>query len=423
MNRTVCQKLPVSWRKPFEQSYGTSLSHVSIQTGPAVDRLLEVEGALGLAVDPSTILLSGRLTQFPIRVRQLVVGHELAHTIQLGREGADNEANLEAEAWTSADAALRGLPHTVRGAARNPMRALLFVVMDGARGDAAIAFYNRFKAERMNQAGSVAAQVITASRVTAVHFDGLLDAIIANYPTSTPGDKSLLIAAHGNAQGLTMPLLNGSAFAANTATLKFLMQPNAANMKLQTPSKKVIPPTQAQIASLVGKMNQVQQLGIQWVEFRGCALGSDPANLDALQAFFGCGSVSAPDILSNWGTATPNIVSNAQFDAWIAKTQGVQVSTYSAGRFGFAVPTVTRSTGFVATAGQLVTAAESQAVIPLWLKDHMISATPIASNFESWMASFPWHALTSNPLILPMDSNYAAHIKRVVKTPQGLVHM
>jgi hypothetical protein len=423
MNKLICQRLPVSWRRPFEQSFCVSLAHVSVHTGAAVDQLLTSEGALGLAWDRSTILLSRRLSEQPLGIRRLVLGHELAHTIQLGRQGSDDESSLETEAWTAADKALRGIAHCVRGGARTPLRALAFVAMEGARGDAAVTFYQRFKAERMVQAGSIAVQVIAASRVSPVNFDALLDAIIANYPTSIPNDKSLLIAAHGNTKGLTMPLLQGSAFAANSESLSFLGQPNAATTKLQSPSKKTPPPTQAQIASLVAKMQQVQQLGLANLEFRGCALGSDPANLDALQAFFGCTGVSAPDILSNWGTATPNILTTKNFDNWVAKTPGVQVSTYPAGRFGWSIPTTTRKTGFVATAGQLVVAAESQDVIPLWLKDNMISATPIPSNFESWMSSFPWHALTANPLILPMDRQYAAHIKRVVKTPQGLVHM
>src|SRR5262249_33113055 len=148
-------------------------------------------------------------------------------------------------------------------------------------------------------------------------------------------DKSFVLCAHGNKDGMTMPLVSGSAFVANTKSLEFLMTSSATTTTLKATGGKT-PPTTGQVTSIVGKMSSVRKLGITYVEFRGCAMGQDYHNLEVLREFLGCNSVSAPDVKSSWAMVTPNILTTAQFAKWMSST-GPQVWTFPGGRVGLKV--------------------------------------------------------------------------------------
>ena len=59
------------------------------------------------------------------------------------------------------------------------------------------------------------------------------------------------------------------------------------------------------------------------------------------------------------------------------------------------------------------------------MKDHFFKMPPFAGTppYEAWMANFGLHGLHLTPVALPMDADYAKHLKRVVSTPGGLVRM
>jgi hypothetical protein len=383
---------------------------IAVLVGPSIDNALDRAEALAAACDASTILISNRLMALPAEKQRLVVCHELAHLEQLRRGGSDSVADLEAEAWQAAEHAVRGLPFETRLGANRPLFAQALVVLDGQIAKAAMTHYRQFQAERTVAAGAMA--VTTVTQVSPVTFDALLDAIITAFPSNT--DKSFVLCSHGNKEGLTMPLLLNSAFKANTQTLRFLLQPNATSTRLVAPPH-VQAPSAADIASLVGKMQQVQQLGIGSVEFRGCNLGADMANLEAMRDFLNCTTVSGPDVKSSWGIGAPKILTSKQFDDW-SKSNGAVISRYPAGRFGVLVNWDTHIAQI---------AAENNTVIPFWLKDHFFRLPAFATPpiFENWMASFGLHGLHTTPIVFPMDAGYATHIKRVIMTPTGLVRM
>ncbi len=393
----------------IERCLGAGARNVALLVGSEVDRRLASEGAMALALNESTVLVASSLEQASPRVQRLVIAHELAHTIQLSRHGSDAGEELEAEAWEAAWSAVRGIPFTIRGSASRPLAAKAVIAMGGALDAAANAHYTQFRAERQVAAGAI--EVTSPTIVKAVNWDSVLDEIIAGMSGNT--DKSFVLCAHGNKDGMTMPVVAGSAFVANTTTLEFLMTPTATTTTVKAVAGKA-PPSSTQIASLVSKMNSVRKLGIVNVEFRGCSMGSDYKNLEVLRAFLGATSVSAPDVKSSWVITKPNILSSADFTTWKTKTSGVQVWTYSTGRCGFKVDWGSHTSWF---------AADSTAAIPYWLKDHFfkLPAFAAAPAYEAWMGNFGLHGLHLTPVALPMDAAYATHIKRVTMTGSGIV--
>jgi hypothetical protein len=74
----------------------------------------------------------------------------------------------------------------------------------------------------------------------------------------------------------------------------------------------------------------------------------------------------------------------------------------------------------LAVAGLLHMGAESDAAVAEWIKDHFHRSAGYSGSFETWMKSFPSHALTDKPLCFPKDASYGKHIKRVTKTSSGI---
>jgi hypothetical protein len=396
--------------RQIEDCFGTSLRHVALVVGSHVDRRLARTGALAMALNGSTVLLSSYLVEraHP-ELRSLVIAHELAHVVQLSRRGSDPQELLEAEAWEAAWHAVRRMPFRVRGAASRPLAAKAIIAMGGALNTAALAHYQQFQAERLLAAGAIA--VSSPKIVANISWEAVLDEIIAGTPGNT--DKSFVVCAHGSKDGMTMPLVAGSGFAATTTSLELLMQPTAPTFK---PVGGVAPPTNSQVAALVTKMQSVRTLNIGYVEFRGCSLGMDIKNLEVLREFLGCISTSALDVKSSWAMVRPRILPTGQFTTWIKATPGVQVWTFAGGRCGLRIDWATHTVFF---------AAESAAVVPLWMKDHFFRMPPFTGSpvYEGWMANFGLHGLHLTPVVLPMDVDYAKHLKRVVSTPTGLVRM
>jgi hypothetical protein len=88
--------------------------------------------------------------------------------------------------------------------------------------------------------------------------------------------------------------------------------------------------TENQAQSLVDKMNGVRDLGLGYVEFRGCTIGRDQKNLDTLKDFLGANRVGGPDELSTYAMVTPQIArDSAQFDRWLLQfgAQAVEQKT------------------------------------------------------------------------------------------------
>jgi hypothetical protein len=158
--------------------------------------------------------------------------------VQLRRGGSDAEWELEAEAWVAAKRAAAGLPFYICLGSDRPLAATALVAVDGKIGETAIAHYQRFQADRLVAAGGI--PVTTVTRVSPVALDELLDAIVADFPNNQ--DKSFVLCAHGNKDGLIMPVVGKSAYKANTTTLRFLMQPMRRHRNFRQSTAHIRPP-------------------------------------------------------------------------------------------------------------------------------------------------------------------------------------
>src|SRR6266566_5783200 len=118
----------MAWRVVFERSFGASFEHVAVVAGPETDERLAAAGALAQAVNGGTILLASQLLTMPLEMQLWLIGHELAHTVQLGRDGSDAEDVLEREAWDAAYYALHGQRYTITGSSSTPLAAAAFVL-------------------------------------------------------------------------------------------------------------------------------------------------------------------------------------------------------------------------------------------------------------------------------------------------------
>jgi hypothetical protein len=87
-------------------------------------------------------------------------------------------------------------------------------VMAWRRRTSAMAHYQQFRAERLVAAGAV--EVTSVKNVSTITWDSMLDEMIAGI--SGNADKSFVLCAHGNKDGMTMPLVTGSAFVGHTFT-------------------------------------------------------------------------------------------------------------------------------------------------------------------------------------------------------------
>ena len=247
--------------------------------------------------------------------------------------------------------------------------------------------------------------------VSVVSLDDLLAALLAAFPSTN--DNSFVVCAHGNKDGMTMPVVHSSPkFAANTTTLKFLMQSNVTSLTPTAPAG-VVPPTKQQVADLVSKMQAVRKLQINYVEFRGCAIGMNYDNLEAMREFLGCTTVSGFDVKSDWAAVT-RTSSRPKSLISEKKNPNAQVGQFPPGRCGIYVDWGVRKVFFV---------SESNAAVAFWLAAHIpkFPEFPPTPPFEGWMGHFSLHGLHTNPHVLPLDAGYVSHLKHVIYTPTGLV--
>ncbi len=286
------------------------------------------------------------------------------------------------------------------------------LIIDDAYGRLARAYYQRFGTEPVSAGIGIA--VDSPSHIPRTSLDTTLQAIIDAFGTRRDFQgPDLVVVSHGNERGMTMRLFPGHRTDSRSAVLRTLMDASLSTAQIA----KQIFTTEAQVATLIDKMNQVRGAGLSVVEFRGCTIGRVSENLAALKDFLGAAEVGGPDVLSTYGAVTPKIVSSARFGRWQRLFASTAVfASMSSGRVGFRI--------MVVKGGSLIDMiAENNDAVAEWLRLFMSSAAPDA--FENWMRlNLPVHYLQVIPPILPNDGNtslpfsgsspdYVRHIIRI----------
>jgi hypothetical protein len=432
---------------------------VAVLAGPEVDRRLASAGALALAADATTVLLSSRLAALPRPMRLLVVGHELAHTVQHRRGGSDAEASLEAEAWQAAATALRGQPYAIRGRAGRPLPAEALV-----SDQMAVEYFTTFP--QLLEVRVTRAHLIARSH-SDMTFERILDLMLASK------DEDFIIDLHGNEVGIFAKLAKGSSIDATKMALLMLMQlahikqamrdaggdlarwketlaeiepaiRALRNMaKTMTKRKAGVPNVdinwqfkpseideqgvefarvtarawvdgmvkgldlkEAKVDELIDKMLRLQKRELTRIEFRSCKMGKDLDALWVFRKFFGSKRVGAPDVRSGIGKLTPpprgtNLGPGA-IDFLLRGTPLAKVYGDVKGKRLAIHLTIAPSPRTDVT---VVWAADSSTAVTEWVAEHIMERTKFNPR------SIPIHFLELTPPVFPKDPEYRLHIK------------
>lgn len=429
IGETFNKRLPVRWRVPFEQSYGHSFENVYIVMGQSVDRHLANRGAIALAVDDANVLLSSGFRAMTEEAQFSIIGHELAHTVQLSRRGMDATPSLEAEAWRAARAALRGELFEIQGRASNALAtsAVALYLFDSAKD-----YFETFGLDNLDIPKG------KTDKINPGTYEKLLDLMI-----KWKDEKNLVLQAHGTRNGWAIPIVdkNDDAIATTRnlnvmrgivkliddiaaagddfSKLKALLSKHNV---LQSPrdaddAKKMIKEVldkeksdlkltdEAVIKRVVGKMDQVKGFQRDRVELRSCNMGTFQPTLDFFRGEYNTKLLRAPDQFSLFGWFLPphfNINSQA-YNTFIKKIK-IKYFTYKMtnGTFAFAYK------GLPHAQAELPGAADNNLTVKDFAKTKMSTkALP-----DSKVKMCPTHFLLTDPPAFEKEKNYTDHLQQ-----------
>jgi len=426
--------LPGGWRRPFEESFGHRFDHVEVVSGPATDAYLASRSAVALTINPQTVCLASQLRLEPFSVLAPLLGHELAHTVQLERGGNDRVDYLEAEAWQASRAALLGQRFSIVGSGSAPLAAAGLFMSDASKD-----FMEMFGIDPLKvPAGNTA-------RIDPLTFEKILDLMTDKFKT----EDDFIIDAHGHPNGFGIPIAKGEQAQATTqvlATLPKILALRSALTKagnnLQELQKIVkdtlqsIPASpsdpnnqalvdaaiadnkqkietkiselktfahvqdEAVIARLVGKMADLKNKQRNRIELRTCNMGHHQGIMDFFRVLFNAKILRAATNFSAFGHFIPAAPRGESSYKTFVKQQGkVFPDDVDGGTFAFAfIPKPNAQ-------ADIPSAATSDQAVLSWIKKHIGDGANVKA------AKFPSHFLLTNPPAFPKDTEYKSHIK------------
>jgi hypothetical protein len=421
--RQVVGNLPAAWRAPFERSFGVAFEHVSVVTGPETDERLAITGALAQAIGSATVLLTSPFLSLPPTVQLWLIGHELAHTVQLSREGSDTEVALESEAWDAAYAALHGQRYAITGRGSAPLSAAAFVL-----DRMAVHYFQTFPQ-------LLDLRISHAREIRPLTFERILQLMLDS------DQKDFVVDVHGSAKGLSIPLARGTEISAVKQSLIMLLQIDHIRREareagddlrrwqrilriIQSPQAESVSQVEnarsavqdwitrrvtalglsaTRVQALIDAMLRLQAKEIRKIEFRSCKMGQDLDALATFREFFEAQRVGAPDVRSGIATVRPQ-VGRGPMQALLRHHPQAQIAHMpDASRFGLRLrisPSPSPSTDVTTFA-----AADSWGAVRQWIAMHMMGGTRYRSG------GFPIHFLETDPPVFPADREYRSHIK------------
>lgn len=434
MEETFNKRLPARWRAPFEQSYGRSFERVSVVTGRRIDAQLAKTGAIALAVDEATLMLSSKLWAMTMQAQLSIVGHELAHTVQLARKGSDANETLETEAWRAALAALRGEPFEILGRASHPLAAsaVALYLFDSAKD-----YFETFGLDNLDIPKG------KTDKINPGTYEKLLDLMI-----KWKDEKNLVLQAHGSRLGWGISVIDKQdepiATTRNLNVMRGIVQLSDAitaagddfsklkallskHNVLQAPrdvddAKKMIKEVldkqksdlkltdEAAIRRVVGKMDQVKAIKRDRVELRSCNMGNLQDTLDFFRGEYNTTLLRAPDQFSLFGWfLPPNFNINSQaYNIFIKKVK-IKYFTYKMtnGTFAFAYK------GLPHAQAELPGAADNN----LTVKDFAKAKMSMKELPDSKVKMCPTHFLLTDPPAFEKEKVYTDHLQQSPAKP------
>jgi hypothetical protein len=287
------------------------------------------------------------------------------------------------------------------------------LIINDPYGELARTYYAKFPQEPVS--AKTILPVEDPKLVDQMSMDTLLTAILKTFNDKKAG-SDLVIASHGNKNGMLMGLYPGHPKKAVTSNLQVLMGGESRDKKADFLSLKP-----DLVDQLIGKMEAVRKIGLGHIAFRGCTIGENPFNLSTLKDFLGASVVSGTGLLSTYGNGIPKYVKDKKkFDALVKRFEH-SGSVYD----GSARVILATSPGKEAYTEIVYFYLESEDVLLEWLQTHVVAGTTKAAA-TSVKVNTPLHWLSRKPPVLPLDGvskkggatiGYADFIRDTNETP------
>ncbi len=322
-------------RTLFERSFCYGLSHVNIHIGTDVDGQLAKQGAIAQAVDSKNVLLSRRFRYLPRFDQLAILGHEFAHTIQLGRRGSDDRGSLESAAWEAATAALSGCEHEVAGAATGALNAHAIIGYSGA-----VPYYDWIRSEPLKSGGTMTLQGAPQKLMGKNRNLMQLMTLMAKSKST-----DILIVEHGSQTGIRIPIIPGGSKIISVAVhlKKLLPLVEIAIEKQKAGAKKAtslnLSTTQVKTLKKLGfnaerlwffsiVVRAIRAKKLNHIVLRTCFTGKGGSLLaDPLELFrdlFGAKTVEGVKTFAAYGMVDikTTLTKPRDFDRWVAAKRG-----------------------------------------------------------------------------------------------------
>jgi len=424
------------WRAPFERSFGCSFEDVRLVSSARTDRVLSSLGTLALTVNKRTVWLRSELSECSEGIFRLILGHELAHTVQLNHSGNDSTGDLEVEAWKASICALQGKSYRINGRGEGPLAAAGLYMNTSAKD-----YFETFGINPL-----LVPKGKTA-KISPLTFESIVELMIDKFKD----EDDFVMEVHGDPSGFGIEIAKGESASATTRVLATLPKivglradlnaagndlpklqkivkektldgnpvspsdpnnPSAVASAIQQNKQKIEAEItrlksfakvkdETIIARLVKKMDDLKNKQRNRIELRSCNMGHFPGVMDFFRVLFNAKSLRAPTNFSAFGYFIPVAPrSKATYDRFVQqhpKCFPYKLSGNSKFAFEYEpLPDAKANTPSAAT---------SDAAVKDWIKKFLGDAAKIEA------AKFPSHFLLTNPPAFPKEANYTSHVK------------
>jgi hypothetical protein len=272
-------------------------------------------------------------------------------------------------------------------------------------------------------------EVTSVRRISPENFRTVLARLLDS------AQQDFIIDAHGDPNGLFMPLVGGQSMSAVQQSLVILMRLQHARDAIARAGNDLerwntilrtygMPPqratsvqdarasadvwtraqieglqvTRAEADELLTKMIAVRAKELRRVEFRSCNMGRRPQTLREFLRFLGARHVGAPDVRSGFGFTGPSI-GRRGVDAVARRADG-ELFGLASGRFALRIDIQPGRVQF-----DTQCAADTEAAVREWVAEHIMLRS------RHRRGRLPIHVLETSPRTFPRDRAYGDHIK------------
>jgi hypothetical protein len=161
-----------------------------------------------------------------------------------------------------------------------------------------------------------------------------VDELLTKIAAEVSAGGSVLIAAHGNKQGLSLSVGDEKAEVHLEFDALQAIRRNQEGKDADDETAKILKMTVDAYKHFKSLIEKVQQRSLARVDVRACNIGQNDVATSALQVFFNCDTFCAPSLLDSFGIiGYQPFAKGATFDKWVNSHLGAVVNGTSSDRF------------------------------------------------------------------------------------------